>query len=91
MFGQEFKNENPYLVYLAKEMQQFPGYRLVIAVDGQENARYERVLQLQDALLKLGLDIDHSTVYPYNVLDAKKPWLWTATNNDMWMQLIQIK
>lgn len=89
--NQEYKNVNKYLAFIAKAMQQFPDYRLIISVDGKDDVRYVRTINLQDHLLKLGLDEDHFTVYPYNALDLRKQWLWIATDNDLLMQIVQTK
>jgi len=89
--NQEYKNVNKYLAFIAKAMQQFPDYRLVISVDGKDDARYVRTINLQDQLLDLGLDEDHFSVYPYNELDLRKEWLWIATANDLLMQIVPMK
>ncbi len=89
--GQSFKNLNPYLTFIAKALLQFPDYRLLISVDGVDNAKYQRTINLQDRLLELGLDEEHFTVYPYNELDLRKEWLWIATDNDLLMQIVPIK
>lgn len=89
--GQAYKSTNQYLAFIAKAMQQFPDYRLVISVDGKDDMRYVKTINLQDQLLSLGLDEDHCTVYPYNDLDRRKQWLSSNIDGDILLQIMPIK
>lgn len=89
--NKEYKNTNLYLAFIAKAMQQFPDYQLVISVNGKDYARYTRTINIENQLFDLGLDKDHCMVYPHNELDARREWLWIAADNDLLMQIIPIK
>lgn len=79
---------NKALQIITKTLEQFPESKLIIAVKGRflgiEN---QRKLEVEKALVRLGLEQERFEVKIYNKDTSAEPWLWTITRQDVLMRI----
>ncbi|MFN7118236.1 MAG: hypothetical protein ACK4TA_15655 [Saprospiraceae bacterium] len=87
----EYYGVNKYLTFIAKAMQQFPNYRLIISVELKGMNRQKRMLSLYDQLIQLGMEENSFLITPFKKSDKDLPWLFHSSSNGLRMQIIPIK